>query len=49
VPVTVGTMVTYGPTFIILLLGTVILVGARTFVPALALGPVVEHLMLWGS
>jgi len=47
VPVTVGTMVTYGPTFVILLLGTVLLVGALTFVPALALGPIVEHLALW--
>jgi K+-transporting ATPase ATPase A chain len=49
VPVSSGTMVTYGPTFVILLIGTVLLVGALTFVPALALGPVVEHLMLWGE
>jgi potassium-transporting ATPase potassium-binding subunit len=49
VPVTSGTMLTYGPTFVILLIGTVLLVGALTFVPALALGPVVEHLMLWGT
>jgi K+-transporting ATPase ATPase A chain len=48
VPVTSGTMLTYGPTFVILLIGTVLLVGALTFVPAIALGPVVEHLMLWG-
>jgi potassium-transporting ATPase potassium-binding subunit len=48
IPVTVGTMPTHGPTFIILLIGTVLLVGALTFVPALALGPVVEHLILWG-
>jgi K+-transporting ATPase ATPase A chain len=47
VPVTAGTMPTHGPTFVILLIGTVLLVGALTFVPALALGPVVEHLMLW--
>jgi potassium-transporting ATPase potassium-binding subunit len=47
VPVTAGTMLTYGPTFIILLIGTVLLVGALTFVPALALGPIVEHLVLW--
>jgi K+-transporting ATPase ATPase A chain len=46
-PVTPGTMPTHGPTFVILLIGTVLLVGALTFVPALALGPVVEHLMLW--
>jgi K+-transporting ATPase ATPase A chain len=49
VPVTAGTMLTYGPTFIILLIGTVLLVGALTFVPALALGPIVEHLALWGA
>jgi len=49
VPATSGTMVTYGPTFVVLLIGTVLLVGALTFVPALALGPIVEHLMLWGG
>jgi potassium-transporting ATPase potassium-binding subunit len=48
IPVTAGTMPTHGPTFIILLIGTVLLVGVLTFVPALALGPVVEHLILWG-
>ncbi|HEY6514777.1 MAG TPA: potassium-transporting ATPase subunit KdpA [Steroidobacteraceae bacterium] len=48
IPVTAGTMPTHGPTFIILLIGTVLLVGALTFVPAIALGPVVEHLILWG-
>jgi potassium-transporting ATPase potassium-binding subunit len=47
VPVTTGTMPTHGPTFVLLLVGTILLVGALTFVPALALGPVVEHLMLW--
>ncbi len=49
VPVTGGTMPTHGPTFVILLIGTVLLVGALTFVPAIALGPVVEHLTLWGN
>ena len=49
IPVTPGTMLTYGPTFVILLIGTVLLVGALTFVPALALGPIVEHLTLWGA
>jgi K+-transporting ATPase ATPase A chain len=48
VPVTAGTMLTFGPTFVILLVGTVLLVGALTFVPALALGPIVEQLTLWG-
>ncbi len=47
VPVSVGTMPTYGPTFIALLIGTVLLVGVLNFIPALALGPIVEHLMLW--
>jgi K+-transporting ATPase ATPase A chain len=47
IPVTSGTMPTHGPTFVVLLIGTVLLVGALTFVPALALGPIVEHLMLW--
>lgn len=49
VPVTTGTMPTHGPTFVVLLIGTILLVGALTFVPALALGPIVEHLILWGN
>jgi potassium-transporting ATPase potassium-binding subunit len=49
IPVSPGTMPTHGITFVILLIGTVLLVGALTFVPALALGPIVEHLMLWGG
>ena len=48
IPVTAGTLPTHTPLFVVLLLGTVLLVGALTFVPALALGPVVEHLTLWG-
>ncbi|HZF15474.1 MAG TPA: potassium-transporting ATPase subunit KdpA [Steroidobacteraceae bacterium] len=47
IPVTTGTLPTHGPLFVTLLIGTVLLVGALTFVPALALGPVVEHLDLW--
>ncbi|RST50382.1 potassium-transporting ATPase subunit KdpA [Variovorax sp. MHTC-1] len=46
-PVTAGTMPTHGPLFVTLLIGTVLLVGLLNYVPALALGPVVEHLMLW--
>jgi len=46
-PVTPGTMPTHGPLFVLLLIGTVLLVGLLNYVPALALGPVVEHLMLW--
>ncbi|MFV8848509.1 potassium-transporting ATPase subunit KdpA [Serratia fonticola] len=42
-----GTLPTYGPLFIGLLVGTILLVGALTFVPAQALGPVAEHLQLW--
>jgi K+-transporting ATPase ATPase A chain len=46
VPTTVGTLPTHTPLFVMLLIGTVLLVGALTFVPALALGPVVEHLIM---
>ena len=46
VPVGSGTLPTHTPLFVGLLVGVVILVGALTFVPALALGPIVEHLML---
>jgi K+-transporting ATPase ATPase A chain len=48
-PVTVGTLPTHTPLFVVLLVGVVILVGALTFVPALALGPIVEHLMMIGG
>jgi K+-transporting ATPase ATPase A chain len=41
-----GTLPTHGPLFVALLLGTVIIVGALTYIPALALGPVVEHLIM---
>ena len=40
-------MPTHGPLFIVLLIATVMLVGALTYVPAIALGPVVEHLNLY--
>jgi potassium-transporting ATPase potassium-binding subunit len=46
VPVTEGTMPTHGPLFVMLLIGSVLLIGVLTYVPALALGPVVEHFML---
>ena len=42
-----GTMPTHGPLFISLLIGVVLLVGLLNYVPALALGPVIEHLVLW--
>jgi K+-transporting ATPase ATPase A chain len=44
--VTEGTLPTHGPLFVALLIGTVVLVGLLNYVPALALGPVVEQLML---
>ncbi|MCV2351660.1 potassium-transporting ATPase subunit KdpA [Paucibacter sp. Y2R2-4] len=47
IPVGSGTLVTHGPLFVGLLIGTVLLVGLLNYVPSLALGPIVEHLMLW--
>ena len=47
--ITAGTLPTHTPLFITLLVTTVLLVGALTFLPALALGPIVEHLQLYGS
>lgn len=44
VPASPGTLPTHGPLFVTLLVGTVVLVGALTFLPSLALGPVVEQL-----
>jgi K+-transporting ATPase ATPase A chain len=44
---TAGTMPTHGPLFVALLAGTVVLVGALNYVPALALGPVIEQLQLF--
>jgi potassium-transporting ATPase potassium-binding subunit len=44
-----GTLPTHGPLFVALLIGIVLLVGILNYVPALALGPVVEHLMLWSA
>jgi K+-transporting ATPase ATPase A chain len=46
--VTVGTLPTHTPLFVGMLVGTVLLVGALTVLPALALGPVVEHMQLTG-
>jgi potassium-transporting ATPase potassium-binding subunit len=46
IPVTEGTMPTHGALFITLLIGTILLMGVLNYVPALALGPVVEHYML---
>ena len=46
VPVSAGTLPTHTPLFIGWLIGVVLLVGALNFLPALALGPIVEHLMM---
>ncbi|HEY2144551.1 MAG TPA: potassium-transporting ATPase subunit KdpA [Steroidobacteraceae bacterium] len=49
IEVTAGTLPTHGPLFVAMLVGTVVLVGALTYVPALALGPVIEHLQLFAA
>ena len=46
VPPSAGTLPTHGPLFVTLVAGTIVLVGALTFFPALALGPIIEHLQL---
>jgi K+-transporting ATPase ATPase A chain len=48
-PVTSGTFPTHGPLFVGLFVGTVILVAALTFFPALALGPIVEHFLMYSG
>jgi len=49
VPAGPGTLPTCTPLFVVLLVSVVILVGALTYFPALALGPIAEHLILIGS
>jgi len=49
VPPSAGTLPTHTPLFVFVLISVVITVGALTFVPALALGPIVEHLMLYAN
>jgi potassium-transporting ATPase potassium-binding subunit len=44
-----GTFPVSGPLFIILLIGTILLVGALTFFPALSLGPILEHFLMYGG
>jgi K+-transporting ATPase ATPase A chain len=46
VPPSAGTLPTHTPLFVLLLVGVVVIIGALTFIPALALGPIVEHLQL---
>jgi len=47
--VSAGTLPTHGPLFVILLIGSVLLFGALNYVPALALGPIAEHFVLFGA
>jgi potassium-transporting ATPase potassium-binding subunit len=49
VPQSSGSFPVNGATFTVLLIGTVVIVGALTFLPALALGPIVEHFVMQGS
>jgi K+-transporting ATPase ATPase A chain len=49
VPVSLGTLPTHTPLFVAMLVGVVIIIGALTFFPALALGPIVEHLVMFGA
>ena len=48
IPVGAGTLPTHTPLFVMLLVSVVIVVGALSFFPALALGPIVEHLLVNG-
>ena len=49
IPITSGTLPTNGTLFVVLLVGTVIIVGALTYFPALSLGPIVEHFQMLGG
>jgi K+-transporting ATPase ATPase A chain len=48
-PPSAGTLPTHKPLFVVMLVATILLVGALTFVPSLALGPIVEHLQMLAS
>ena len=48
VPVSAGTLPTHTPLFVIWLVGVIVIVAALSFIPALALGPIVEHLLIFG-
>jgi K+-transporting ATPase ATPase A chain len=48
VPASAGTLPTHTPLFVVWLIGVIVIVGALSFLPALALGPIVEHLMIFG-
>jgi potassium-transporting ATPase potassium-binding subunit len=49
VPAGLGTFPTTGPLFVALLMGVILIVGALTYFPAYALGPIVEHLLMYGG
>src|SRR5450631_2068939 len=49
IPVTNGTLPTHGTLFVVLLIGTVMIVGALTYFPVLSLGPIVEHFQMWNG
>jgi K+-transporting ATPase ATPase A chain len=48
-PITAGSFPVVGPTFVLLVIGVVVIVGALTFLPGLALGPLLEHFLMTGS
>jgi potassium-transporting ATPase potassium-binding subunit len=48
-PINVGSFPVVGPTFILLVIGVVVIVGALTFLPGLAMGPILEHFIMTGS
>jgi K+-transporting ATPase ATPase A chain len=47
IPASAGTLATHSPLFVILLISVVLIVGALSFIPALSLGPIVEHLQIF--
>ncbi len=49
IPAGSGTLPTHTPLFVMMLIGVIVIVGSLTFLPSLALGPVVEHLQLFGN
>lgn len=49
IPVSQGSLPTHTPLFMVLLISVIFILGALSFLPSLALGPIVEHLMLWGQ
>ena len=49
IPVSSGSFPVSGVTFVVLLVSTILIVGTLTFLPALALGPIVEHFLMHGG